>query len=1045
MPLTLFGGLNSELSPTDLPPGLSPACSDVAFLPGAVFTRPPLQRLSTLGSTAQIVYTHTFPKNDGTIVKMDFDSLGGIWANGVKVGATEPGSRFYCANAFGRTFIAVSDGLRGTGVPLHFDGTNLDRVSQDGPGAGPTVANLGIAPTTLTSLARSQGTVTATTTAANNLRPGMRFQVSGVGTANIGGGVQSIVINNELTPGVATVTTNTGHGLLPGNTINLSGVTPVPIGGGITYVTVAGANVSFTMSSAHNLQVGSTVNIAGTRTPNVCDGQWVVATIVSPTEFGIVFGGTGAVGGSNFGTVSLVFPAFGVNDSYFVVQSVPSAQTFQIAMAYSEATWNTGTITFPWDGSFYVQSVVSSTVFEYSQAGPDASSMIAGTLTPQGQIAPGNRGVVCLFQTRSGFVTAPSPRISWEATGGQYAMVTDIPIGPQNVIARIIAFTGANGGRYFYIPVAPQQPGTSDLIGTATVIADNFTTTAMLDFSDEALEAGIAIDVPGNNLFQQEVLGPVLGFHAYEGRLLAWGERSRVQSFLNMGFEGGVSASAASFPLGWTVTGSGVLTAADYGLSWLPTGDAVISQSAFQDVDGLAILQPNTQYTFRGWVDGTVTATLSSANTGFTATAVVTASSVTAEAVFSAKTPAVIPSDFTLSFAGAPMDELEIIYTASAFERSARASYILNPEAFDGVTGVFGPADDPNPIRGMVSLNGVLSLLTSGPNGAHYRTEDSSSGEPASWTIRQHGAKCGLTSAWGIATFEDWFCWASDTGLRIFNGGEVDKMSQEVQTLWNSINPQASQFTVLANDPYLRRLYILAPTGTSVVPNVAWVMDYRELNTAAVLANSGTLRVALSGKVITTDITRKWCPWSITMNYCAMLTQTDGSAVMAFCGGKGTTLADAAHSAVYTLGENAQTGIDEDYGPFWQKCLYTTAFMPEVEGAQQLQLKPYRMLYTFLVANLSGVGSVFITPLLGGLNVSGRPTRAVPMLPTMVRDREFGLSEATERLALRFQCQPAGVQPQPSTAPAGFFLSSLVLSVLQHPHSEVSGWNKVTA
>ena len=40
---------------------------------------------------------------------------------------------------FGREYLAFSDGRTGTDLPRQYDDTNFDRVSQGGPGAGPTV------------------------------------------------------------------------------------------------------------------------------------------------------------------------------------------------------------------------------------------------------------------------------------------------------------------------------------------------------------------------------------------------------------------------------------------------------------------------------------------------------------------------------------------------------------------------------------------------------------------------------------------------------------------------------------------------------------------------------------------------------------------------------------------------------------------------------------------------------------------------------------------------------------------------------------------
>lgn len=53
IPISLFGGMNTELAGPTLVEGLSPDCQDVAFVPGAVYTRPALQRFFASGSPFQ--------------------------------------------------------------------------------------------------------------------------------------------------------------------------------------------------------------------------------------------------------------------------------------------------------------------------------------------------------------------------------------------------------------------------------------------------------------------------------------------------------------------------------------------------------------------------------------------------------------------------------------------------------------------------------------------------------------------------------------------------------------------------------------------------------------------------------------------------------------------------------------------------------------------------------------------------------------------------------------------------------------------------------
>ncbi len=72
---------------------------------------------------------------------------------------------------------------------------------------------------------------------------------------------------------------------------------------------------------------------------------------------------------------------------------------------------------------------------------------------------------------------------------GDELYLANIPVGPSNVINRTIGFTVADGtdaGPFFYISSAVVSAG---IPMTATVIADNSTTSAYFNFTDEFLEA----------------------------------------------------------------------------------------------------------------------------------------------------------------------------------------------------------------------------------------------------------------------------------------------------------------------------------------------------------------------------------------------------------------------------------------------------------------------------------------------------------------------------------------------------------------------------
>ena len=146
IPLSTFGGLSTELSPSDLPEGGSPDNQDVAYQPGSVLTRPGLSRLyvSEPEATA-VVYEKTFSNLSGTVfnVKLyasgnlyceNFTANPGVWA---LVGTVPSGSFCKSVEAYGQLFMAFSDGFRGTDIVRKFNGTRFSRVSQGGPAGNP--------------------------------------------------------------------------------------------------------------------------------------------------------------------------------------------------------------------------------------------------------------------------------------------------------------------------------------------------------------------------------------------------------------------------------------------------------------------------------------------------------------------------------------------------------------------------------------------------------------------------------------------------------------------------------------------------------------------------------------------------------------------------------------------------------------------------------------------------------------------------------------------------------------------------------------------
>src|SRR5438445_818513 len=138
-PIEIFGGLVTDMSPADLPHGVSPDCQDVIYSNGGVATRPGLQALfGPLAGNPTVNYVKTYETLNATLRTLALDS------NGILYKETTPGTLAsvatgLAANAyansttlFGREYLAISDGKTGNDLPRQYDDTNFDRVSQSG-------------------------------------------------------------------------------------------------------------------------------------------------------------------------------------------------------------------------------------------------------------------------------------------------------------------------------------------------------------------------------------------------------------------------------------------------------------------------------------------------------------------------------------------------------------------------------------------------------------------------------------------------------------------------------------------------------------------------------------------------------------------------------------------------------------------------------------------------------------------------------------------------------------------------------------------------
>jgi hypothetical protein len=182
-----------------------------------------------------------------------------------------------------------------------------------------------------------------------------------------------------------------------------------------------------------------------------------------------------------------------------------------------------------------------------SHGGPGAAPTAADSGTA-GNIVAGKHQVSVCFINRQGWISMPAPNpTTWTAAGSKQVDLSNIAVGPSNIIARLLIFTPvitapAVTGSFYSLPTGTQQLATP----TAMLINDNTTTTLTVDFTDTILIAGFQ----ANFLFTQRVLGECAFTAGYNSRVVWLGERNRQQNFVNMDFEGGFSGTPASTSTG---------------------------------------------------------------------------------------------------------------------------------------------------------------------------------------------------------------------------------------------------------------------------------------------------------------------------------------------------------------------------------------------------------------------------------------------------------------------------------------------------------------
>jgi hypothetical protein len=973
-PIEIFSGLVTDMAPADLPHGVSPDCQDVVFSSGGVATRPGLQTLfGPLAGNPTINYLKTYETPSAAIRTMALDSNGVLYKEATAGTLTSiasglaPNAYANSTTLFGREYLALSDGKSGIDLPRQFDDINLDRVSQGGPGAGPTA-----------------------------IEENVTVSIS----AGPSGATQPAALTIAASPSGATQ---------------------------------SGFLVTITTSSAHGLSAGQSVTIAGVGVSSY-NGTFPIAAILSTTQFTYILGVSG-LAASGGGTAA----------SCTATIQTSSAHGF----VAGQLVTTTGIGVAGYNGTFTITSVPDSTHFTFTAATGGLAASGGGSVAAAGNISSGVHQVCVIFQTRQGYLTQPGPATSWTASGGKRVVLTNIPTGPANVTARILCFTGAGGASFFYVGSG------ATLFSGNMIVGDNTTTTLTVDFSDAILLAGTNVD----DLFRLIELAPSAGVIGYAQRLFWWGERNKMNNWANLGFDGGFTGpSFPHYPLGWTPDpvwapgGTDEQSFVVWGSAYAIVGNGftpirgMMSQSAVKDRFGVQLLRTNTDYTIRArcarnslLTQGTLHINLVSAAGGISTTGLQLSASQlsTSYAEYTAELTAplaAIPSDLVLQIYadGTPtqngkfyIDSIEIFPAAQPLNSSlVRASRIEDPESYDGINGLLSVSEnDGQAIRAAFKLRERLYFVKE--HSIHV-TQDDGTNEPALWSIAEVTRRVGTPSVRGIGIGEDWVVIAHRTGLYIFSGGEPVKISQEIQPTWNKINWQYAQTLWVAVDTKERRILIGAPMGSATSPNTILMLDYRDLDSAEDISGRPPVTVTYTGRKTATDNARKWSPWTIAANSCALLERNVGTAVVAIGGGTPGVGGGGATGKIYQLNDS-QFSDDGVAIPSY----YTTHYFPERAVEQSLGLGAHRKLFSYLTLYVEGAGNLGLTSFTDTPNAP-QAQQPLPMSSPAAKDLELPINILGERVAFQVSTNQAG---------AWFRLQKFIPSVRTDPWAPVRGLN----
>ena len=359
-------------------------------------------------------------------------------------------------------------------------------------------------------------------------------------------------------------------------------------------------------------------------------------------------------------------------------------------------------------------------------------------------------------------------------------------------------------------------------------------------------------------------------------------------------------------------------------------------------------------------------------------------------ASFPVRIPSGLPADSVLrvylsgtdpSQGNIVIDDLEIIDADQPILYDQMIlSYYQNPFGYDLITGVLA-VDPAESLTAAFHQRGYLYILS---DQSLFQSQNNGETEPNQWDVVQFSDACGCSGPDAIDSGQELAWWGGRYGARIFNGNpNTKKISQELSSIWESINWDAQTTLWVRNDPVDRLLLFGIPTENANQPNLILPMSYRLSDDTYNIPDP--IHVSqYSGKIICTDLGRRWSPWQLQMNSAAMCTRAVPS------GGIAKTLLmgpGQPYGNFYTLdttnypplnpAATSWNAFDDDFGQIFS--YYTSYFFFPKDIEQNPLLSLYRKMYNYLSAHAAGIGQLTVVPLIDSLSSAAPSLKPYPL------------------------------------------------------------------